>query len=151
MHNCLCTCSISMHDLHVHTQRHTSRSRILIGYWPWHTPVHSSRNTRQNWSQKSRKCAFYCLPYYLTRYQKKIWPKTARNSPYFLPFLLGQKNVKKHIIISDNVLLLYLYLSSVLSLFLSRMKYLNPGFESVVKSYLARRTKTLPRLVVARL
>ena len=106
----------------------------------------------ENWSQKSRKCVFDCLPYYWTRYPKKIWLKTARNSPYFLPFLLGQKkNVKKQIIISDNVLLLYLYLSSVLSLFLSRMKYLNPGFELVVKSYLARRTKTLPRLVVARL
>ena len=100
-----------------------------------------SAKLRENWSQKSRKCAFYCLPYYWTRYPKKIWPKTARNSPYFLPFLLGQKNVKKQIIISDNVLLLYLYLSSVLSLFLSRMKYLNPGFESVVKSYLARRLK----------
>ena len=83
--------------------------------------------------------------------RKKSDQKQHVIPPYFSPFLLGQKNVKKQIIISDNVLLLYLYLSSVLSLFLSRMKYLNPGFESVVKSYLARRTKTLPRLVVARL
>ena len=51
------------------------------------------------------------------------------------------KNVKKQIIISDNVLLLYLYLLPILSLFLSRKKYLNPGFKSVVKSYLARQTK----------
>ena len=49
----------------------------------------------ENWSQKSRKCVFDCLPYYWTRYPKKIWPKTARNSPYFLPFLLGQKKKKK--------------------------------------------------------
>ena len=49
-----------------------------------------------------------------------------------------KKNLKKQIIISDNVLLLYLYLSSVLSLFLSRMKYLNPGFESVNKLFYSK-------------
>ena len=25
--------------MHVHTQQHTPRSRILIGYWPQHTSV----------------------------------------------------------------------------------------------------------------
>ena len=42
-------------------------------------------------------------------------------------------------------LALYVYLSPVISLFLSRM---NPGFESVIKRYFARQWKS-PRFVVA--
>ena len=81
-----------------------------------------------------------------TRYPKTIWPKTAHNSPYFLPFLLGQKTSRSR---SLSVIMFCFFTFIYHQFFPSscpERKYLNPGFEpgfeSVVKSYLARQTKS---------